>query len=94
MRTIRTLKLALLLLLFVAGPIQANPDFTELEKLVPEELKERNTPGAVIAIVSGDRVVYQKAFGLANIETGAPMPGKSGKIEFIFTELYAAKRVP
>ena len=52
MRTIRTLELALLLLLFVTGPIQAKPDFSELEKLVPEELKERNTPGAVIAIVS------------------------------------------
>ena len=73
MRTIRTLKLALLLLLFVAGPTQAKPDFAELEKLVPEELKERNTPGAVIAIVSGDRVVYQKAFGIANAETGALM---------------------
>ena len=73
MRTIRTLKLALLLLLFVTGPIQAKPDFAELEKLVPEELKERNTPGAVIAIVSGDRVVYQKAFGIANAETGALM---------------------
>ena len=48
-------------------------DFSELEKLVPEELKERNTPGAVIAIVSGDRVVYQKAFGVANVETKAEM---------------------
>jgi CubicO group peptidase (beta-lactamase class C family) len=73
MRTIRNLKLALLLLLFVTTPAHANPDFSELEKLVPEELKQRNTPGAVIAIVSGDRVVYQKAFGVANIETGAPM---------------------
>src|SRR5690349_19714355 len=73
MRTIRTLKLALLLLLFVTTPTHANPDFSELEKLVPEELKQRNTPGAVIAIVSGDRVVYQKAFGVANIETGVPM---------------------
>ena len=65
----------LVLLLFLVPPtsIAKPPDFTELEKLVPEELRERNTPGAVIAIVSGDRVVYQKAFGLANIETGAPM---------------------
>jgi CubicO group peptidase (beta-lactamase class C family) len=62
-----------LLLLLPAASIAKPPDFTELEKLVPEELKERNTPGAVIAIVSGDRVVYQRAFGLANIETGAPM---------------------
>ena len=66
---------AFLLLLFLCPAELAAkpPDFTELEKLVPEELKERNTPGAVIAIVSGDRVVYQKAFGVANIETGAPM---------------------
>lgn len=67
------LKVACLLLLLVVVPAQANPDFSELEKLVPEELKERNTPGAVIAIVSGDRVVYQKAFGLANVETRAEM---------------------
>lgn len=63
----------LLSLLLIFVPAAANPDFTELEKLVPEELKERNTPGAVIAIVSGNRVVYQKAFGLANIETRAEM---------------------
>ena len=62
-----------LLLILLPVAARANPDFTELEKLVPEELKERNTPGAVIAIVSGDRVVYQRAFGIANIETGAPM---------------------
>lgn len=63
-----------LLLLVLTVSAQAKPpDFTELEKLVPEELKERNTPGAVIAIVSGDRVVYQKAFGLANVETKAEM---------------------
>jgi len=72
MRWITYVCLALLFL--VPAELNAKPpDFTELEKLVPEELKERNTPGAVIAIVSGDRVVYQKAFGLANIETGALM---------------------
>ncbi|HKR21413.1 MAG TPA: serine hydrolase domain-containing protein [Pyrinomonadaceae bacterium] len=74
MRNTKLLKFVCLLLLVVVVPAQAKPpDFTELEKLVPEELKERNTPGAVIAIVSGDRVVYQKAFGLANIETRAEM---------------------
>ena len=66
--------LLLLLLLTVATQTAAKPfDFSELDKLVPEELKEKNTPGAVIAIVSGDRVVYQKAFGLANVETKAEM---------------------
>jgi CubicO group peptidase (beta-lactamase class C family) len=48
-------------------------DFSELDRLVPEELKEKNTPGAVITVVSGDKVVYQKAFGVANVETNAPM---------------------
>ena len=56
-------------------PVSSPPpiDFSELDKLVAEELKERNTPGAVIAIVSGDQVVYQKAFGVANVETNAAM---------------------
>ena len=55
-----------------AKPVRA-VDFSELDKLVPAELKEKNTPGAVIAIVSGDQVVYQKAFGVANVETNAAM---------------------
>jgi CubicO group peptidase (beta-lactamase class C family) len=48
-------------------------DFSELDKLVPEELKEKNTPGAVITVISGDQVVYQKAFGVASVETNAAM---------------------
>ena len=56
-------------------PVSSPPpiDFSELDKLVAEELKERNTPGAVITVVSGDQVVYQKAFGVANVETNAAM---------------------
>jgi CubicO group peptidase (beta-lactamase class C family) len=56
-------------------PMRAPEDinFSELDKLVPVELKERNTPGAVVTIVSGNRVVYQKAFGVANVETNAEM---------------------
>ena len=56
-------------------PVSSPPpiDFSELDKLVTEELKEKNTPGAVITVVSGDQVVYQKAFGVANVETNAPM---------------------
>src|SRR5215216_4761445 len=48
-------------------------DFSELDKLVPAELKEKNTPGAVITVVSGDQIIYQKAFGVANVETNAQM---------------------
>jgi CubicO group peptidase (beta-lactamase class C family) len=48
-------------------------DFTELDRVVTEELKTTNTPGAVITVLSGNGVVYQKAFGVANVETNAPM---------------------
>ena len=52
---------------------EQQPDFIQLEKVVLEELKETNTPGATVAIVSGERVIYTKAFGISNVETGAPM---------------------
>ena len=48
-------------------------DFSSLDQVITEELKEKRTPGAVVTIVSGDRVVYSKAFGVANIETNAPL---------------------
>ena len=48
-------------------------NFTQLEKVALEELKETNTPGAAVVVVSGDRLVFAKGFGVANIETGAPV---------------------
>lgn len=48
-------------------------DFRELENVVSRELKETNTPGASVAIVSGDRVVFSKGFGVSSVETGAPV---------------------
>lgn len=52
---------------------ETQPDFSELERVVLDELKETNTPGAAIAVVSGDRVVFAKGFGVSNTETGAPV---------------------
>jgi CubicO group peptidase (beta-lactamase class C family) len=46
-------------------------DFTALEKTALAELAENNTPGAALAIIRGDRVVWAKGFGVANVETGA-----------------------
>jgi CubicO group peptidase (beta-lactamase class C family) len=48
-------------------------DFRHLEKVALEELKETNTPGAAVAVVSKDRLVFAKGFGIANIETGTPV---------------------
>ncbi len=51
---------------------QAPPvgEFSELAGLARTELKTINAPGAAIAIVKGDRIVYQQGIGIANIETG------------------------
>lgn len=48
-------------------------DFAELERIAREELKETATPGAAVAVVSGGRVVFSKGFGVASVETGAPV---------------------
>lgn len=48
-------------------------DFGLLDPVVMEELKERHTPGAALAIVIGDRVVYAKGYGVASIESPAPV---------------------
>ena len=68
---------------------QQGVDFTQLEKVALEELKETNTPGAAVAVVSGDRQVFAKGFGVANIETGAPvMPDtlfRIGSVTKMFT---------
>src|ERR1700754_3376278 len=74
-QTIQT-RFSLLILclgLFAISATAKPIDFTELDRVASEELKTTNTPGAVIAIVSGNGVVYQKAFGVANVETNAPM---------------------
>jgi CubicO group peptidase (beta-lactamase class C family) len=48
-------------------------DFSSLEAVIREELQATNTPGAAVSIVSGDRVIYAAGFGVANVETGAPV---------------------
>jgi CubicO group peptidase (beta-lactamase class C family) len=45
-------------------------DFAELDKAVEAELKARHTPGAAVAVVSGDRIVYAKGFGVMSVEEG------------------------
>lgn len=48
-------------------------DFAELEKTIETELKNAKTPGAAFAIVSGDRVIFAKGFGLTSAEGGNPI---------------------
>ncbi len=52
---------------------QQKTDFTLLEKVVTDELKDIGAPGAAVVLVSGDQIVYAKGFGVASIETQAPV---------------------
>jgi CubicO group peptidase (beta-lactamase class C family) len=86
--------LALILVLVCFAPWQVTvaaqkPDFGELEKIALEELKETGTPGVAIAIVRGDRIVFARGFGVANVETNAAVTGDTlfqiGSITKTFT---------
>jgi CubicO group peptidase (beta-lactamase class C family) len=48
-------------------------DFAELEKTVAAELKENNTPGAAVVVISGERILFMKGFGTTSAEGGAPV---------------------
>jgi CubicO group peptidase (beta-lactamase class C family) len=43
------------------------------EKTIVAELAKGGAPGAAVAVVVGDKVVWAKGFGVANTETGAPV---------------------
>jgi len=64
----------LALALFIPPPgLGAQAQFAGIEAVVAQELKQTQAPGAAMAVVQGDRVVYTRAFGVANVETGEPM---------------------
>jgi len=66
---------AVILLLLALWPAAADEkvDWSQVEKVALDELKTTNTPGGAIAVTRGDRVLYAKGFGVASIETGAPV---------------------
>ena len=85
----------LTLLLILGAPLrsvfaqQSQKDFAPLEKAALDELRETNTPGAAVAVVSGDRIVYVKGLGVSNVETGTPaepeMLFRTGSVGKMFT---------
>ena len=48
-------------------------DPAAIEKVAVDELRASKTPGAAVAVVVGDRVVFSHGYGVANVETGAPV---------------------
>lgn len=81
MRAIEPLCIALMVVLIAPSAVAASnltnasnvTDFSSLDKTIQEELNVASTPGCAVAIVSGDKIVYAKGFGVANVETGQPV---------------------
>jgi CubicO group peptidase (beta-lactamase class C family) len=58
-----------LLLLVIASTAHAD----EVDDLVLARMKERNIPGAAVAVIKNGKVVKMKGYGLASIEFNAPV---------------------
>ncbi|HEX8723641.1 MAG TPA: serine hydrolase domain-containing protein [Pyrinomonadaceae bacterium] len=92
-RIIRSTLTAALLLVPHAGAAarQARADFRAVEEAAAAAMKRTKTPGAAVAVVSGDRVVFSKGFGVADAETGRPVTPDTlfriGSTTKIFTAL-------
>src|SRR5262245_20205834 len=76
MKTTPALVMSLVITLIAVPSLAREPSAEQLRALeatAERELKQSGTPGAAIAIVEGEQVVYAKGFGLANVETQQPV---------------------
>jgi CubicO group peptidase (beta-lactamase class C family) len=65
--------LALLLCAASAARAQQKTDFSSLDQFIHSSMKSWKVPGAAVAIVHGQSVVYMKGFGVRDIRTGQPV---------------------
>jgi len=65
--------LATILIVAVAALRATAADYAEIDRIVTAEMRSTTTPGAAIAIIDGEKVVFAKGFGLANVETNEPV---------------------
>ena len=59
----------LAILLGVDGAAYAQIDTSALDRIVTDGMREQHIPAVTVAIASGDRLVYSKAFGSADLES-------------------------
>jgi CubicO group peptidase (beta-lactamase class C family) len=58
----------------VAAPAQVRQlDPANIERVALEELRSSKTPGAAVTVVMGDHVVFSHGYGVASVDTGAPV---------------------
>jgi CubicO group peptidase (beta-lactamase class C family) len=82
--------LAALLALLCLRPLAAQDRFADLARVVTAELDQTRTPGAIVAVIEQDKIVYLHAFGVANIETGQPLTSDMTFPLASMTKMYTA----
>ncbi len=55
------------------GQQLSSSQIDELSKIISQDQLESGAPGAVFAIVQNDEIIFQKAFGVTNVNTQQPM---------------------
>jgi CubicO group peptidase (beta-lactamase class C family) len=63
---------AILVFIFIITAISA-ASADEVDRIVTERLRERNIPGAAVAVIKNGKAVKIKGYGLASIEFGVPV---------------------
>ena len=64
---------ALILSASTAARAQQKTDWSSLERFIHSSMKSWKVPGAAVAVVHGQSVVYMKGFGVRDIRTGEPV---------------------
>ena len=59
--------------LILAARLLAAVDFTSLDELARAELARTGIPGCAVAVVVDGQLVHAQGYGVANIDTGAPI---------------------
>jgi CubicO group peptidase (beta-lactamase class C family) len=70
-RKSQTVFFALLLVLSLSGLSADNEKFAKVDGFFTD-LDSTHTPGAAVAIIQNDKIVYEKAFGMASLELEVP----------------------
>jgi D-alanyl-D-alanine carboxypeptidase len=57
----------------LAPPAETSGQAARVDSLVASVMRERRIPGAAIAVIENGKVVFRKAYGIANLEQGTPL---------------------
>src|SRR6266404_1876061 len=71
----------------LSSAAQKSVDFSKLERTATQELRETNTPGVAIAIISGDRIVFVKTLGVSSV-LGRMIIYLQSRAEFSLTRIW------